>query len=946
MRLGKVVKQHYKSVLLVLLAFEIMTVVCYFYVSSVMKSQIDLHSNNKIMAYQASLTSFIRANEDALVHAAAFVSFALDRDAPSRELGEILKVLNELYNQQPDIKDYFLSVYGYLDGNYIDSSGIIPGNFFNLKSAPWMRGALLTEGVYATEPYIEPRNGLAVSALSMVVFDGKGESRGVLGIDFLLEPIVDQISSFKVADAGFSLLTDSSLKVLTYPDKKVVGSRLEEVPGFEDIAAKLKLIGQGILIERLSLGQNGGHIGFFSRMNNGWCLGNLVPTSFYYQEVFNLFPVILTLSLVLSVVLSVVLLRLSLAKSRSDEENRSKSTFLAKMSHEIRTPMNAIIGLSELARRDYGQPEGMVYIDEIRKAGNSLLAIINDILDFSKIESGKYVVIREPYHLKNLLAETLSIVSVRVKEKNLSFELDVDENLPIVLLGDGRSVRQVLLNLLSNAIKYTLEGYIKLTVSGQILDDKNIKISLAVEDSGVGIKKEDFNSLFRDFVRLADGTPNQFVEGTGLGLAIVRHLCLQMDGEISVESEYGLGSRFTATIKQGVVDATPVGLVTNSRVDDGPIASAPFEAPGYRVLVVDDVKVNLMVAKGLLAPYKMLVTTCQSGLDAVELVSEYKFDLIFIDHMMPGIDGIETLRRVRELDQSNSEKLVAIAFTANAVAGVKDMLLSKGFDDFISKPIDSEQFMSLLDKWVPRDVRKSLEVDQSERLGLDLSGEELGFEPQPFIDSLTFLFGSDINVDMGLRRSGGSLGNYFEILGVFIVDVEAIEKNLIQPELGDEEAINNLAIRTHALKSASANIGAETLSMEAAFFEAAALAKDYSSFRSARFESFRGQLSQVIESIKTTLEKIRSCSDFISKKISLESDQPTQNEPESSISPDLCRSLVEALEAFNLKDSEKLIDEISVLGDDQVRKIMSDVSGSLLVSDFQQALNLVNNLRP
>ncbi|MDR2141152.1 MAG: response regulator [Deltaproteobacteria bacterium] len=922
--------------------------VSYFYVSSVMKRQIDLHSNNKIMSYQVSLRSLIQANEDALLHAAAFVSLTMDREAQAREQWELLKVLNDIYNKQPDIRNFFLSIYGYLDGNYIDGSGIIPGAYFNPKTAPWLRGALLmSEGIYHTEPYIEPRNGLAVAAMSMVVYDHKGESRGVLGIDFLLEPIVDQITNFKLADSGFSLLTDSSQKVLTYPDKTYVGRHLDELPGFETISRDLSAIGSDVLIERLDVGQKGSHIGFFSRLDNGWYLGNLVPVSFYYKEVFDLFPVILTLSLILSVVLSVVLLRMSLAKSRSDEENRSKSTFLAKMSHEIRTPMNAIIGLSELARRDFGQPDCLAYIDEIRKAGYNLLNIINDILDFSKIESGKYLLVNEPYNLQSLLMETLAVVGLRVQEKRLSFELDVEETLPSALMGDARSVRQILLNLLSNAVKYTQAGFVKLTVTGEMINEGSIKLSLAVEDSGIGIKPENFDSLFRDFVRLVEDSSNRYVEGTGLGLAIVRNLCHQMRGEVSVESEYGQGSKFTAVIEQGVVDSTPVGIVSESPHDDNTPLTPTFQAPGLRVLVVDDVKVNLMVAKGLLAPYKTQVSTCQSGLEAVELAGEYKFDLIFIDHMMPGIDGIETLRRIREMDRGCKEKPVAIAFTANAVAGVKEMLLSKGFDDFISKPIDSEQFLSLMERWVPESARQPIVSEVSEYLGLDLTGQEIGLESQPFIDSLTSLLGSDIDVNSGIRRCNGSLGQYFELLGVFLSDTDIIEKSLDPPEEGDEVAINNLVIRVHALKSASANIGAESISEEAAFFEQAAIDRKYALFKGARYVAFRDQLTQLIESIRSSLERMRSYSDFISKKISLDSDSKASDAPgDRDIPQDLLNSLVAAIEAFNLKESEGLLGEISAIGDERVKKIMSEVSNSLLVSDFHEALTLVNRLRP
>ncbi|MDR1394620.1 MAG: cache domain-containing protein, partial [Deltaproteobacteria bacterium] len=328
MQLKLIIKSGYKLIFLVLIAFTTMTVFSYLYVSSVMKRQIDLHSNNEIMVFQGTLRSLIQANEDALLHASAFVSLSLDNNAAQAELVEILKSLHALFSRQPDIGQVFLAVYGVLDGNFIDGSGLIPGAFFNPKTAPWLRGAILTEGIYHTEPYIDPRSGRAVAALSMVVYDKKGESRGVLGIDFLLDPIAEQVGGFKVAKSGFGLLADSSQTVLAYPDKIFLGRKLADIPDLAGLSGSLGRIKSGIMIERFQTAA-GEQIGFFSRLENGWLLGNIVPVSFYYREVFELFPVILTLSLVLSAVLSVVLIRLSLAKSRSDEENRSKSTFLA-----------------------------------------------------------------------------------------------------------------------------------------------------------------------------------------------------------------------------------------------------------------------------------------------------------------------------------------------------------------------------------------------------------------------------------------------------------------------------------------------------------------------------------------------------------------------------------------------------------------------------------------
>ncbi|MDR1109151.1 MAG: response regulator [Deltaproteobacteria bacterium] len=845
MKYINILKTNIKLILLVLSTFFVMTMGCYFYVSSVVKRQIDLYSQTEVTVYQNYLRSLILANEDALHHAAKFMAVALNHDLSAADQLGILKNLSEAFNSQQDIKDVFMSVYGYIDGNFLDGSGLITGAFFNPKTAIWLRGALLTEDIYHTEPYIDPRTGRSVAALSMVVFDNKQESRGVLAIDFLIEPIVNQVSNFKLANSGFGLLTDSSLTVLTFPDKKYVGLKITDIPGFEDIEGKLAFQDQRVVIEQLSLdGEE--HIGFFSRLDNGWYLCNIAPLSFYYSEVFALFPVISTIGLVLSLVLVIVLIRLSVAKTRSEEESRSKSSFLARMSHEIRTPMNAIIGLSELADRDYGKIEGLGYIKEIRKAGDNLLGIINDILDFSKIESGKFVLVSEPYQTDRLLADVLTLTHIRLREKSLHLYTDFDPMIPKSMVGDGRSIRQILINLLSNAIKYTKEGYIKLGArlispfGGQQAD-----IAFSVEDTGVGIRKEDLENLFGDFVRLSGGRFDHYVEGTGLGLSIARSLCRLMDGDITVESEYGKGSTFTATIRQAVADQRPFERLSEEAFAVKESArSLDFQAPDVKVLLVDDINTNIMVAKGILAPYCMILESAASGLEAIEMAKKSKYDIMFIDHMMPGLDGIETLKGIRDL-RDHYLRIPAIAFTANAVSGVKDMLLASGFDDFISKPIDTDELAGLIDRWVPVSRRrKPMSATKAERpaaTGPTLNAAILA----------ETLKGPDFDPALGLVRSGGAFKTYKQVLTVFLKDAASISESLKgEIDEGDLDVIINCV---HALKGASANIGALKLSQAAAFLEQAGKAGDLAPFRDGKMIELRNELNMITARIRLAL---------------------------------------------------------------------------------------------
>jgi len=394
------------------------------------------------------------------------------------------------------------------------------------------------------------------------------------------------------------------------------------------------------------------------------------------------------------------------AKSAND----SKSRFLSRMSHEIRTPMNAIIGMSELALRERGERKDE-YIADIRQAGTNLLAIINDILDFSKIESGKLEIRNEPYEASSLFVDVLTIIQVRLGEKELQFITDIGPDIPATMTGDEVRVREILLNLLSNAVKYTEQGFITFTARCRRESEDSVTLIFKVADSGIGIRREDLPNLFADFSRANDKRASA-IEGTGLGLSITRQLCRAMGGDVTVESEYGAGSTFTATIRQSAAaDSAPMGALGGKMALRTDSASAAFIAPDFRVLIVDDNSANLKVAVGLLAPYEMKVDACQSGTAALALVQKNEYDLVLMDHMMPGMDGVETLAALRSLG-GRFEKLPVVAFTANAMTGMREFFMEKGFDGYLSKPIELPKLNELIESRVPAEKRRKLEHEK------------------------------------------------------------------------------------------------------------------------------------------------------------------------------------------------------------------------------------------
>ena len=397
----------------------------------------------------------------------------------------------------------------------------------------------------------------------------------------------------------------------------------------------------------------------------------------------------------------------SLKKERQHEKqaNQMKSDFLANMSHEIRTPMNAITGMTELILRSHSIDEAKEYARSIKSASKSLLTIINDILDFSKIEAGKLEINPAAYQLSSVLNDIANIAAIRIGEKPIEFVIDADKSLPFELYGDEIRIKQILLNFINNAIKFTQHGKVVLQIRGIKESDEAIKLHIRVMDTGNGIKSEDLQKLFMAFSQV-DTTKNRAVEGTGLGLAICKRLTELMGGEVSVESEYGRGSTFSVVIPQRILNPTPMGDFVN--LGNGQALSS-FEidsiAPHAKVLIVDDNEVNLSIAKGLLAPYKMNVSTVTSAAECFAFLQKEHFNIIFMDHMMPVMDGVEAVEKIRKTDTETP----IIALTANAIGGAREIYLQNGFQDYLTKPIDVIELNTILLKYLPDDLVMKVE---------------------------------------------------------------------------------------------------------------------------------------------------------------------------------------------------------------------------------------------
>lgn len=494
---------------------------------------------------------------------------------------------------------------------------------------------------------------------------------------------------------------------------------------------------------------------------------------------------------------SILIEKLDEEKKRADAANNAKTAFVANMSHEIRTPINSVLGMNEMILRESKEDNIKQYANDIQYSAQALLGIINDILDIAKIETGKMEIIPADYDLREFLYNVVNMMSLKARTKDLELEVLVDEKLPNCLEGDDIRIRQVLVNLLNNAVKYTHSGKVTLQVTKESWEKGIAKIKFVVKDTGIGIKEEDIQKLFVAFERIEEKR-NRNIEGTGLGINICVQLLEMMKSSLQVESEYGKGSTFSFVLEQKVNGEEVVGEFDMQKRRELELSKyqAVFTAPEAKILVVDDNAMNRKVFCNLLKQTKVQVDEANNGERCLQLVVKNRYDLIFMDHMMPGMDGIETFHAMETLEDNLCQDTPVIILTANAVIGAKENYLKEGFDGFLSKPVEPDKLERMIFEMLPDELLcEGVPVKEESKT------ETIEF---PIIDGVDFALGRlHFPTDEDLLESFGMLHR--------VLKSEAGKLEEFYENIASDEGLNRYRIQVHSMKNSAALVGIVTL---------------------------------------------------------------------------------------------------------------------------------------
>ena len=813
--------------------------------------------------YALELTSWVNTNGTIIDTLAAEIAV---NDISSKDYNTFhnyLKHSNELLNKNGYVYDVYFT---YPDNTMVCASDFVAdGTVDFVHEREWYTTSALTGELFYSTPYLDSDTLRPVFTISKAVYKDD-KLLGVLAADIFVDVLVDMIQNANVEDNSYAFLIDQNLRMIVHPNSiynyESTPLKVMEVEGapYAELIEKIRRnkpdemvfvedydgITRGIVAAQMT--------------NTHWYVCIATSKDELAEGVSNLvrgFVAATTIAAIIGILIAIFLARvldkyskqeqeykqhlLKLEKQAADEASKAKSRFLADMSHEIRTPINAIMGMNEMILREAGDSDIQGYSQNIKQSGHNLLAIINGILDFSKIEDGKMEIVPVRYRVSSQITYFINSISDRANNKKLKLNFNIDPNLPSELFGDDTRINQIVINLLTNAVKYTEKGSVTLTIQArEKTDDGNVLIYFEVRDTGIGIKESDMARLFESFERL-DVVRNRNIEGTGLGMTITRKLLELMGSELKVESKYGTGSVFSFELWQKIENDKPIGDYRQviESVEDTDTYRESFHAKDARILVVDDTKMNLLVVENLLKKTGIKMDTALNGPDAIKLADQNTYDVILMDQRMPGMDGTQAMKQIRELESKKNETTPVICLTADVIRGAKDRYMQQGFNDYLTKPVDGDRLEKMLIEYLPGDKVEIVDVSDSES-----SDHKLDDTVRQALNA------GGIDTESGRSFCGHDDLMYIAVLGDFVLESKNKMQNL--QNTFDSKDWKNYAVYMHSLKSTSKTIGAKELFELSAKQETAADKEDVSTARKDH-DRIMQRYEETVELIKNNI---------------------------------------------------------------------------------------------
>ena len=983
---GEALKENSIQLILVVAAFLVLLSVAYYFCGSILRNQRNRAALDSLAITEANIRAGLSESDARLNNSYYTLQGMIEQGASQEAIHQYLIDATEWLQKQDQGLVRFYSLYGYYEGAFLDGLESRAQEDYVPQRQSWYQTAIRAGNSIAyTAPYHDPRSGHRVISATRNMEDRYGNVVGVIALDMDIAWFEEYLNDLASSTGGYGILMSQTMSIMNHPNAEYQGIGLQDLGGpYRDIA---RTLWSGSPVTAVAVKDLDGTqaLVFFRQLFNGWFLGLVVPIAVFYRDMVIAALVLGIAGIALIIALSGVLVRLSLTGKQEDAQTPARSSFLARVSHEIRNPMNAIIGITEIAGREIeaaqGDPPNLVldrvlklseYISSIKRAGNNLIVIIDDILDYSKIETGQLDIVPRDYSLSHFLTDLVAICDASLSEKPVTLLTRIDGSLPARLNGDEVRMRQLLFDLFTNAANYTNQGNITLTVRRDDAQKRKDELDLIFEiaDTGIGLSPDSLEKLTAPYSQIED-IVSLDASGAGFGYAITRSLISLMGGSLGIESTEGLGSRYTITLPQQIIDTAPIAqvrdplkkqvlvyedrleyqesfsytlrslgvqstlvdsidalraslqenrydflFISNSHYEyihgivetlvDGIAADSPapsdaemkivlyaeywevvsslhalsismplhplplaqllngdvddparlygaqsliqFIAPQAHILAVDDNVVNLHVLEGLLAPYQIRIDTCTSGMDGIQAVKAGTYDLILMDHMMPGMSGIEATQEIRnwekvEFAQSGKE-IPIIAFTANVAYSAREMFLQSGFNDFLSKPIDISRLDAIIRKWIPQNKQLPRQVQES---SAPPPPEGLAI-PAP----LRAIQGVDGT--SGLSNADNDVARFRNLLTSFYRDALARGRELSRMKIQ-----GNIAVLTNhfqALKTASLSIGATGFSQNAERMENLGIAQDVSGITAA-LPGFLKQLEQLIRNIGGALKQLK-----------------------------------------------------------------------------------------